>query len=48
MPKYLNNTTQQEKIMDAYTKRLFRSKIPTLIVTALILLIGLIGKILAV
>jgi hypothetical protein len=34
--------------MDAYTKRLFRSKIPTLIVTALILLIGLIGKILAV
>ncbi len=26
--------------MDAYTKRIFRRKIPTLIVTALVLLIG--------
>jgi len=34
--------------MDTYTKQLFRIKIPTLIVTALILLIGGIVKILAV
>ncbi|SEU06107.1 hypothetical protein SAMN05443270_2870 [Lacrimispora sphenoides] len=34
--------------MDTYTKQLFRSKIPTLIVTALILLIGGIVKLLAV
>ncbi len=34
--------------MDIYSKRLFRSKLPTLIVTVLILLIGWIGKILEV
>jgi hypothetical protein len=34
--------------MNICTKRLFRSKMPALTVTALILLIGWIGKILAV
>ncbi len=34
--------------MDTYSKQLFRSKLPTLIVTVLILLIGWIGKILEV
>ncbi len=36
-----------DKTMDDYTKRLFRRKIPTLIVTALVLLIGWVMKILA-